>query len=361
MKRPSPARAGLLGLAALAALAGSALANHSQPTLVVVSGREAVRGSERACFTINSNDGSSDAITVRLRFRGDVPSGRVVLDGQRSREFAYTSETFTFRVDPRGVHQLALDLDQATVLDYMSITSAGSGLEQVPCSDYVHQQDRHVEVSGEDAELIDGLEAGDGSSRDWYEAGGSGSQDRSVAALGAIIPAGTQLDLVLDDTLSTETARVGQQVSTRLARSIVIGGKTALPSGSQVLGTIGRSQKAGRFGRAELALRFVKVILPGGSSVAINAMVQELGRGSAGKQTGIIIGSAVGGAVVGKAVGGDSRDAILGALLGGGIAAGSIAAKPGRPVILSAGTVLLVRLETSARMPDRLASSHSRR
>ena len=44
-------------------------------------------------------------------------------------------------------------------------------------------------------------------------------------------------------------------------------------------------------------------------------------------------------------------DAALGALLGGAIAAGSIAAEPGESVVLPAGTVLTVGLDAPLERP----------
>ena len=61
--------------------------------------------------------------------------------------------------------------------------------------------------------------------------------------------------------------------------------------------------------------------------------------------------------MLGRVLGGDDEDALLGAIVGGSIAAGTIAANPGEPIVLRAGTVLTVSLDTSARVPRYRTSS----
>ena len=63
------------------------------------------------------------------------------------------------------------------------------------------------------------------------------------------------------------------------------------------------------------------------------------------RPSGIIAGSAVGGAILGKVLGGSDKDALLGAIVGGAIAAGSIGAKENEPIVLPAGTALTVRTD----------------
>lgn len=336
---------------AFACIGTSALASHSEPTFVVVSGRQAVRGTEQVCFRLDDSriTSASDRVSVRLRFRGDVPDGHVTLDGHAGPSFDDQSQVFSFNVSPRGAHRLVLVLRDAAILDWMSITSANADIEQVACAGIEMEQDRIVELDPGDSEVIDRLErspaeASDNYYIDWQD----GEPD---AAPGGTIPAGTRLSLVLEDDIATHTHRARQRISTHLGRSVVVDGRTLLAAGTQVVGTVSQSQKAGRFGRARLRLDFGRAILRDGTEVVLDASVQELGRGSAGKQAGIIAGSAVGGAVAGKIVGGDGSDALIGALIGGSIAAGVIAANPGKPIVLPKGTVLLVRLESNVRVP----------
>ena len=79
------------------------------------------------------------------------------------------------------------------------------------------------------------------------------------------------------------------------------------------------------------------------------------------KQGKLVGGAALGGALLGQLLGGDTESTLLGAALGAGIAAGSIAAKPGEPVILAPGTALVVVLDESTRVPlNPTASTTSR-
>jgi type IV secretory pathway VirB10-like protein len=193
---------------------------------------------------------------------------------------------------------------------------------------------------------------GDASSDDRWDDRGRGGR-RGDDRFGAVLPAGTRLLVELDRGVGTDRSRVGDRVSARLSDDVVVGRRVMLPAGTRVLGEVVESQRAGRFGRSRLSLAFDRAVLRDGTSLDIDAGVTSLGRGSAGRQASLIAGSSIGGAILGKALGGDDRDAFFGAIVGGGIAAGAIASRPGQPVMLPAGTVLCVELDQATRLPSR--------
>ena len=53
-----------------------------------------------------------------------------------------------------------------------------------------------------------------------------------------IVPAGTQLSVSLTSDITTRTAHVGDPVDARLAFDLLMNGRTALPAGASVHGTV---------------------------------------------------------------------------------------------------------------------------
>ena len=160
-----------------------------------------------------------------------------------------------------------------------------------------------------------------------------------------VVPAGTQLSVGLSSDLSTKTARVGDQVDARLVSDLIIDGRRAVPAGSPVRGAVTEvvsgSNKVG--GVPTLALRFDRVELDSGATIAINGHAVQQGQSDTGKDTAKIVGGAAAGAIIGHQVD-DDKGKIIGGLLGG--AAGAVAAKKtGGEVSMPAGTVILVAVE----------------
>ena len=155
------------------------------------------------------------------------------------------------------------------------------------------------------------------------------------------MPAGTQFAVGLSSDVSTKTAKVGDPVDARLSSDLVVDGRTALAAGSPVRGTVTEvvsgSNKIG--GVPKLALKFDRLELENGQTVAINGLVVQQGKSETGKDTAKIVGGAAAGAVIGHQVGDNDKGTVIGGLLGG--AAGALAAKKtGGEVNVPAGTVV---------------------
>jgi type IV secretion system protein VirB10 len=179
-----------------------------------------------------------------------------------------------------------------------------------------------------------------------------------------LVPEGTQVPLVLHNTLSTRSAKPGDAVYLETVFPIVIEGKIVIPAGSYVSGEILESKRPGRVkGRGELMVRLNTLILPNGYTVDLNAVPNNAGTG--GNETveeegkikgdtdksadaGVVLRTTVmGGAVgtmAGRAAGNTGRGAGIG--LGAGAAAGLIAilASRGPEVELPRGTTLEIVL-----------------
>lgn len=344
-------KAGLLAVVLPLGAPITVMAAGSEPTFVVVSGRQAIHDGEQVCFRLDGDDRGDDRLSVRVRFTGQVPRGSLELDGYGGSAFNSANQTFTFNASTRGIHRLKLVLRDPATIDWMSVSAASSRIEQVACSAYENDANRRVRLETPGDEPVYRFERPDARADardDRIESDAVRDSDNSSYWPAATLPAGTNLELSLDQEVGTQTHRTGQQVSTHLSEAVTIDGRTVLPAGTRIVGSVTESRKAGRFGRARLALAFGHAILEDGTSVPISARVERLGKGSAGKQTAIIAGSAVGGAVAGNALG---VDPLIGAVVGGGIATGAIAAKPGKPVILPAGTVLVIKLDNTVDIP----------
>ena len=170
-----------------------------------------------------------------------------------------------------------------------------------------------------------------------------GALNRRFSGSGTL-PEGTEIQVRLEQPLSSRTARLEDRFDASIAVPVEIDGRVVLPAGTRVRGIVTGVQKAERLVKGgRLDLTFDSVYPDDrtrrdmrGSVVSIKENV-NLG-GDNAKRAGI---GAVLGGVIGSVIGG-TKGAIIGAVLGGG---GALAAKLGEDVELPAGTILTVRLE----------------
>lgn len=162
------------------------------------------------------------------------------------------------------------------------------------------------------------------------------------------VPAGTAIQVSLDDPLSSATARIEDRVSTRVVQDVRIEGRVAIPAGTQLRGIVRDVESARRpskSGRLELSF---DALFVDGQRYDLLARVTQVDQGGSdtAKKAGI---GAVVGAVVGGLLGGKDG-AIAGVLIGGG---GAVAGTKGEDVELPAGSVLTIRLERAVVLPSR--------
>lgn len=169
----------------------------------------------------------------------------------------------------------------------------------------------------------------------------------------AVVPAGTQLRVRLNDTLSSKESRAGD----RFTATVV---NPSRYEEATVNGHIRSIRKSGRVkGRTTMTLAFDSIRLTNGRSGVMRGEVLRLydsdsaknvdeeGRvqsGGRGKQTlkrsGI---GAVAGAVIGGIAGG-GKGAAIGTIVGGAAGAGSIAVEGSKELKIERGTEMLVRV-----------------
>jgi hypothetical protein len=120
----------------------------------------------------------------------------------------------------------------------------------------------------------------------------------------------------------------------------VVDGKTAIPSGTAVSGTVTDAKPLGRFaGGASLSLKLDSINLNGTERAIQTAAVTQTEKGK-GKRTAVMAG---GGAALGALIGGlagGGKGAAIGAVAGGGAGTGGAAFTGNKDIVLPAESAL---------------------
>lgn len=161
-----------------------------------------------------------------------------------------------------------------------------------------------------------------------------------------VIPAGTSISVQLPAEISTKTAKVGQRITANLTNDIVVDGKVVAKAGAPVQGSvtevISGSKTIG--GKPTLGLTFDSLTSSGGDRPISARITQVADKSDKAGDTAKIAGGAVAGGVVGHQIDSD-KGKVIGALIGA--AAGTAAAKKtGKEVVLPAGTVVGMTLDS---------------
>jgi hypothetical protein len=158
-----------------------------------------------------------------------------------------------------------------------------------------------------------------------------------------VVPAGTVLTIRLGQTLGSKTSQVGTAFTGSVATPITIDGKIAVPSGSDITGSVKEAKKAGRFkGAAVLALQLDSVTVKGHQYNIETEGFDQTSTGKGKRTAGMVVGGTGAGAAIGGLAGG-GKGAAIGALAGA--AAGTVGAATGkRDIELPAESALSFRL-----------------
>ncbi|MBI2816918.1 MAG: hypothetical protein HYX72_08255 [Acidobacteria bacterium] len=182
------------------------------------------------------------------------------------------------------------------------------------------------------------------------------------------LPAGTQLHVVLETTLTTKTTKMGDPFRARLVVPVFANGLEALPMGTAVTGTVVSLKDPGRVkGRAEMQLRPDMIYLPDGRDISLGATVDSAktdgderidrkeGTVKAGSKDGISAGKTAKGAAAGAGVGaiaGGGAGAAIGAGAAGAIALIHHTLKKGKDASLPAGSELVLEITRPVSFSD---------
>jgi hypothetical protein len=156
------------------------------------------------------------------------------------------------------------------------------------------------------------------------------------------VPAGTELDVRLQNSLNSGTAQVEDRFEATTLVDLNVNGRVLIPAGSVMRGVVTAVEPATRTNRtAKMTVSFDQVTVNGRAYPLRATVTQAIeGEGIRGEATRAGAGAAVGG-IIGAVLGG-VKGAVLGVLIGGG---GTIAATEGKEVELPQGTVLRVRVD----------------
>jgi TolA-binding protein len=168
--------------------------------------------------------------------------------------------------------------------------------------------------------------------------------DRGRRTTGAsVIPVGQELDVRLQDTLSSDKNQVEDRFTATTVVDLEVDGRVLIPAGSEMRGVISSVHPAGRVDRkGSMTVSFDELTINNRSYPLRGTVTQALeSEGVRGEAARIGTGAGVG-AIIGGILGG-FKGALAGILIGGG---GVIAATEGKDVELPAGTILRVSLDT---------------
>jgi hypothetical protein len=174
------------------------------------------------------------------------------------------------------------------------------------------------------------------------------------------VPAGTRLAVVLENGISTRSAKAGDSLYFHTAFPVTQNNQVVIPVGSYLRGSLLESKRPGRIkGRGEFRMRLESLILPNGYTVNLLAAPRSAdtggkettdsegkvtGEGGKGKDAGTVATTTVTGAGIG-AIAGGGKGAGLGAGIGGLVGLGAILLTRGPEAQLPRGTTLDIVLE----------------
>lgn len=179
------------------------------------------------------------------------------------------------------------------------------------------------------------------------------------------INSGQVINVRMNESITSETARVGDQFATTVMVPIYAGRIEVIPAGSIITGrvtTVNRPERKSKAGT--IGVHFVSLRLPTGIARAINGDLSEntgedvsfdnegeVKGHSATKRNAVFIGGgAATGALIG-AIAGGGKGAGIGALLGGGLGAAGAVFSKGHEAVVKSGTEFGVILNQSLSLP----------
>src|ERR1700726_1059244 len=174
------------------------------------------------------------------------------------------------------------------------------------------------------------------------------------------VPAGTRVAVVLENGISTRSAKAGDSLYFRTSFPVTQNNQIVIPVGSYLRGELLESKRPGRIkGRGEFRMRLNTLILPNGYTVDLNAVPRSAdsggketmdpegkvtGGGGKGKDAETVAGTTVTGAGIG-AIAGGAKGAGIGAGIGGLAGLGAVLLTRGPEAQLPRGSTLDIVLE----------------
>jgi type IV secretory pathway VirB10-like protein len=154
------------------------------------------------------------------------------------------------------------------------------------------------------------------------------------------------IGLQLDTLVSSETARVEDEVIAQVTRDVRVGDRVAIPAGSKAYGEVTLVERGARVReRARLGVRFTSIVLGDGTRLPIDTQpIYREGNSVRNENAAKIGGGAIGGAIIGGILGG-AKGAAIGGSIGAGAGTAAVAAGGRNAATLPAGAPVTVRIE----------------
>lgn len=164
------------------------------------------------------------------------------------------------------------------------------------------------------------------------------------------IPAGTEIVVRMIDDVDSEVHRVGQTFRASVDEPVIVGGKTLIPRGADVVAKLVESKESGKLtGRAELTMDLVSITLNGKTFEMVTSEATTTSE-ARGKQTAKVAGGAAAlGAIIGGIAGG-GKGAAIGAVTGAGAGTAVQVLTKGQRVRIPSETRLSFTLQQPLRL-----------
>jgi hypothetical protein len=169
----------------------------------------------------------------------------------------------------------------------------------------------------------------------------------------------------MNQTITSETARVGDQFTTQVVVPVYASGVEVIPAGSEIVGRVVTVDRASRKSKAgTIGVHFVSLRLPTGIARAINGDLTDVtannvtadnegevsGRSAMNRNVVFIGGGAAAGALIG-AIAGGGKGAGIGAIVGGGLGTAGAVFSKGNEAVVKSGTEFGVVLNQTLSLP----------
>ena len=153
------------------------------------------------------------------------------------------------------------------------------------------------------------------------------------------------IGLHVDTAVTSERARVEDEVLASVMRDVRVGDRVVIPAGSKAHGEVTLVERGGKLrDRARLGIRFTSIVLADGTRVPLDTeTIYREGDSPTGESAAKIGGGAIGGAILGGIFGG-AKGAILGGTAGAGAGTAVVVAGGRNPATLPVGTPVTVRI-----------------
>jgi hypothetical protein len=160
-----------------------------------------------------------------------------------------------------------------------------------------------------------------------------------------VVDADSVVGLQVETNVTSEQARVEDEIVARVTRDVRVGDRVAIPAGSKAYGEVTLVERGGRLKeRARLGIRFTSVVLADGTRVPLETeTIFREGSAPGGESAAKIGGGAIGGAIIGGILGG-AKGAAIGAGVGAGGGTAAVMAGGRNPATLPSGTPVTVRV-----------------